>query len=136
MIEYQDILNNSHYELRYHPRMSSQNRAAQFAPFAALTGYEEAVKETARTTTEEKILTEDELNQLNYQYQIIKNNLELYPRIKIIYFEKDKRKKGGKYLEYTGEVKKIDSLRKEMIFFSNKKIFMKNIIKLEIIKSI
>lgn len=136
MIEYQDILNNSHYELRYHPRMSNQNRAAQFAPFAALTGYEEAVKETARTTIQEKILTEDELEQLNYKLQEIEKNLEKLPLIKIIYFEKDKRKKGGKYLEYTGEIKKIDSLRKEMIFFSNKKISIKNIIKIESIKPI
>ncbi len=136
MIEYQDILNSYHYELRYHPRMSNQNRAAQFAPFAALTGYEEAVKETARTTTEERILTEDELEQLNYQLQEIEKDLENNPKIKITYFEKDKRKKGGKYLEYTGEVKKIDLLKKEMIFFSNKKISIKNIIKIENIKPI
>ncbi len=135
-MEYQDILNSYHYELRYHPKMSKQNRAAQFAPFAALTGYEEAVKETARTTTKKKQLTEDELEQLNYQLQEIEKELEKKPVIKITYFEKDKRKIGGKYLEYIGKIKKIDSIKKEIIFFENKKIIIKNIIKIEIIKSI
>lgn len=135
MIEYQDIIDNRHYELRYHPKMSNQNRAAQFAPFAALTGYEEAVKETERVTTKKKELSDDTIEQLNYQFQIIGKEKKHY-LIKVIYFKQDSKKAGGKYLEYTGKIKKIDYLKKEIIFFQNKKILIKNIIKMEIINSI
>lgn len=95
---YEDIINLPHYEPKKHPRMSRYNRAAQFAPFAALTGYEEQVKEVARLTDKKieiddglKEILSDKLNKIN---EVIKDN----PKVEITYFVSDNKKNGGKYV--------------------------------------
>jgi len=128
MKEYLDIINMPHYELRYHPRMSMEKRAAQFAPFDALTGYKEEIKETSRTTTPRKILTEEEIEILNEQLRTLKE----MDALKIKYFVPDSTKKGGKYMIYEGLFKKINSTTKEIIFQNNKKIFLEQIISIQI----
>lgn len=105
---YEDIINLPHHVSSKHPRMSIEARAAQFAPFAALTGYEDAVKETARIT-EERIEIDEELKLLlNDRLQIILSNIKDNPEVTFTYFIYDKNKSGGKYITITGNVSKID----------------------------
>lgn len=133
MIEdnYEDIINLPHYEPKYHPRMSKHNRAAQFAPFAALTGYEEQVRETARLT-DKKLEIDDALkeklsNKLNY----IQDNLNIKSELNFIYFISDLRKSGGKYVKKKGIVKKIDIIEQYVQLIDKTKIPINDIISIE-----
>lgn len=126
MSKYDDIINLKHYEPK-HPRMSRYARSAQFAPFAALTGYDEQVKETARLTNKKIELSEDMKYVIDMKLQLIEEHIKEQPEVTILYFEKDKRKSGGKYLEYTGNIKRIDNIEQLLIFKNNKKIFLENI---------
>ena len=128
MKNYDNIINIPHFEPKYHKRMSIYNRAAQFAPFAALTGYDDEVKETARLTDKELILDEDRKDIIDMKLRIIEEHIKENPEIKVIYFEKDKRKKGGYYKEYIGCVKKIDTVDNMIIFNDKVKIIIKCII--------
>ena len=106
--QYDDIINLPHHISKKHPQMSLYARSAQFAPFAALTGYEEAVKETARETNE-RIDIEDELKSiLDGKLQIILEQIKNHPEISITYFIADYKKNGGEYVTVTGLVKKVD----------------------------
>lgn len=101
--------------------MSPINRAAQFSPFAALTGYDDAVSETARLTEDEIYLTESQINNLDYKLQIL-CQLDTAPEITITYFVPDAEshadsvKSGGAYLTHTGVIKKVDTNAKTIIF--------------------
>ena len=106
--QYDDIINLPHHISKKHPQMSLYARSAQFAPFAALTGYEEAVKETAKETNE-RIDIEDELKSiLDGKLQIILEQIKNHPEISITYFIADSKKNGGEYVTVTGLVKKVD----------------------------
>lgn len=122
MKSYANIINLPHYEPKYHQRMSIYNRAAQFAPFAALTGYDDAVAETGRLTENEKLLNDDLKNVIDMKLQIIEEHIKYDQSIKVLYFVKDKRKDGGKYIEYSGNVKRIDKINQVIIFKDNTKI--------------
>lgn len=125
---YKDILYLEHHTSLNHPRMSLINRAGQFSPFSALTGYDDKVKETARYTDSEIYLDEEKeeiiRNKLNIIEENIKNNME----ITITYFVKDKRKSGGEFKTISGIVKKIDTFKNEIIFTDKNKISLDNII--------
>lgn len=138
MKSYANIINLPHYEPKYHQRMSIYNRAAQFAPFAALTGYDDAVTETGRLTENEKLLNDDLKNVIDMKLQIIEEHIKDDQSIKVLYFIKDKRKDGGKYIEYSGNVKRIDKINRVIIFKDNTKICFDKIldIKAEFIKEI
>lgn len=138
MKSYANIINLPHYEPKYHQRMSIYNRAAQFAPFAALTGYDDAVTETGRLTENEKLLNDDLKNVIDMKLQIIDEHIKDDQNIKVLYFIKDKRKDGGKYIEYSGNVKRIDKINQVIIFKDNTKICFDKIldIKAEFIKEI
>lgn len=112
---YADIINLSHHVSSKHPQMSISDRAAQFSPFAALTGHEEAIKETARLTEERIELDDDRKSRLNEKLQIILGNNEKYPEVSIIYFLPDAKKTGGSYVSYTGRLKKIDEYEKVLV---------------------
>ncbi len=88
--------------------MSLHDRAAQFSPFAALTGHKAAINETARLTDEKQILSEDVIAKLNEQLNLIKENISTNPIVTITYFVPDDRKSGGAYISNTGVVKKIN----------------------------
>lgn len=130
MNNYDDIINLEHFEPK-HPRMSMYSRSAQFSPFAALTGYEEEVKETARLTSNKKIIDDDLKNNLDIKLQYIENLIKERPLIKVTYFIKDKKKKGGSYNNFSGNIRRIDNIKKELIFINNKKILINDIIDIE-----
>lgn len=113
---YEDIIHLSHHVSPKRPQMSMKDRAAQFAPFAALTGHEEAVRETARLTDSKIELDENEIQLLDQKLQYLEAQLE-QPDIDITYFLPDQRKSGGKYIDVQGRIKRIDpyshSLRME-----------------------
>lgn len=125
MSRYDDIINLPHYELKYHKRMSMESRSAQFAPFAALTGYNDGIVETGRITSKKIILTDDEKNILDRKLKIAISSNSL---IKIKYFVPDKSKMGGKYIFETGYVKKINSNLKEIVLTNNVRIKISNIV--------
>lgn len=125
---YDDIINLPHFEPKNHPRMSLEARSAQFAPFAALTGYEDAIKETTRLT-DKKIEIDDGLKQiLNNKLQYILENNDINPSILFTYFLPDKRKSGGKYIEKEGNIKKIDQINGFVILKDKSKIKIDDII--------
>ena len=104
---YDDILQLSHPTSKTHPRMSRTARAAQFSPFAALTGYEAAIKETARLTDQELDLDDTMKAELNEKLSFLKKHLKDKPQISITFFVPDTKKTGGAYKTTTGWVKKI-----------------------------
>ena len=104
------------------PRMSLYERAAQFSPFAALTGYEDAVEETARLTDTRLELSEDMKTILNEKMQMIVDNLDSEPIVTITYFVPDKKKSGGAYVDATGVVKEIDEYERCIVMTDKKKI--------------
>ena len=107
-IKYADIIGLPHHTSPTRPRMSVSARAAQFAPFAALTGYGEAVDETARLTDDMIVLDENAKAMLDGKLQIIAEHIGGHPEVTITYFEPDKKKSGGAYISVTGRVKEID----------------------------
>ena len=96
--------------------MSLQNRAAQFSPFAALTGHEAAIQETARLTDSFIELSEDRKERLDEQLQMIMENLAQKPECEITYFQPDERKTGGSYTTICGRIKKIDRFEQKIMF--------------------
>ncbi len=106
---YNDIINLSRPETKNREHMSRLNRAAQFAPFAALTGYAAAVSETGRLTEKKRVLSSDEIAILERRINFLIEN-EINEKIKIKYFKKDERKYGGKYLEIEDKFKKFDDI--------------------------
>ena len=108
MADYDDIINLPHHTSRKHPRMPIKDRAAQFAPFAALTGHEAAIRETARLTDEREILSDEAIAVLNEKLKIISKNPGTGQTVKITYFVPDARKAGGAYVTHSGSVRKID----------------------------
>ena len=109
------------------PRMSLHDRAAQFSPFAALTGYEDAVEETARLTDTRLELSEDMKTILNEKMQMILDNAENEPIVTITYFVPDKKKSGCAYVEVTGIVKEIDEYERCIVMTDKKKIPIEHI---------
>lgn len=109
MSNYDDILHLPHPTSKTHPRMSRQDRAAQFSPFAALTGYEAVVKETARLTDERRALIEDEVAELDARLRLA---VELGAEITVTWFRPDARKDGGSYVTSTGRIRKVDELER------------------------
>ena len=125
---YDDIINLPHYEPQRHPRMSIESRVAQFAPFAALTGYEDAVKETARITDKRIEIDEGLKIIINNKLQVILDNIKDKPKVTFTYFIYDKKKSGGKYITITGNVSKIDMVNGYVILTDKTKVPINEII--------
>lgn len=126
--QYDDIINLPHHVSKRHPQMSLYARSAQFAPFAALTGYEDAIKETSRETSE-KIDIDDELKSiLDSKLQIIMEQKKNKPEISITYFISDLKKDGGSYITVTGIIKKIDLYNQHICLANNTEIPINDII--------
>ena len=106
--KYSDIIHLPYQKSKKHPPMLNSHRAAQFAPFAALTGHDMAVREVARLTVDKLELDESSINKLNEKIQRLKKHLLHRPRVTITYFQHDGKKSGGAYVTTNGYVKKID----------------------------
>lgn len=124
---YQDIINLSHFESHKRKRMSLEERAAQFAPFAALTGHNETIKEVARLTTQKREIDEMEKELLSIKLQIIESRLNEELPCKFTYFIKDRKKTGGEYHEIWGTIKEIDMVNKVIVLKDKTKIQMDDI---------
>ena len=127
MDNYSDIINLSR-PVSKRPRMSLEQRSAQFAPFAALTGYEGQVKETARLTNKKIEINEELKEILNQKIQLIQKKIKEQPQIEITYFIPDSKKEGGKYETVTNSVKKIDTYKGEIILIDGTTIAIDEII--------
>lgn len=125
---YDDIINLPHHVSKKHPPMSIYARSAQFAPFAALTGYEDAVKETARET-DRKIDIDEELKAiLDGKLQILRENIHKKEEVSFTYFVPDLKKEGGQYVTIVGVAKKIDDLNQIIILADKTEIPISEII--------
>ena len=125
---YEDIVSLPHPVSKRHAPMPLLNRAAQFAPFAALTGYDAAIGETARWTEEERILSDSEIADLDRKLRALIRLLPEHPEVTITYFQPDARKTGGAYLTVEGSVTKVDGRGQCLILDSGDVIPMKYLI--------
>ena len=128
MEKYREIIDLPHYVSKTRPQMPMSDRAAQFAPFAALTGYDSAIKETGRLTGERVELDEEALNDLNMRYQLLVDALDEEPEVEITYFKPDERKSGGEYITATGTVKKVDDFERLITMQNGTKIPMDDVL--------
>lgn len=115
MDEYDDIINLPHHVSKNHRQMPMEMRAAQFAPFAALTGYDAVINETARLTDQQVELEDYDNERLNRKYAELIENISEHPVITVSYFKPDKQKGGGAYVSKTGHIKKVDTYEQLMI---------------------
>lgn len=129
--KYDKIINLPHQVSSTHPHMSMIDRAAQFSPFAALTGYDAAVKETARLTEQKIELDEYEKAALDQRILLLQERLRELPEVTITYFVPDERKVGGKYVSITGSVKKIDTYEKQIVLVGKSKIPIESVLNME-----
>ena len=128
---YEDIINLPHHVSKTRPQMSMLDRAAQFSPFAALTGYDAAIKETGRLTDEKIELDEDTKAALDMKQAYLIEMIDERPEITIIYFLPDARKVGGAYVTVTGNLKRFDEYERLLILTNGKKIPMDDIADIE-----
>lgn len=128
---YDDILSLPHHVSETRPQMPMSDRAAQFSPFAALTGYDEAIKETGRMTDEKIEISEDAKSALDRKQRHLIDMIASQPEITVIYFQKDERKPGGTYLTVSGALKWIDEHKRLMILSNGKKIPLDDILDIE-----
>lgn len=124
MKDYSKIINLPHHQSATRKRMSNYDRAAQFAPFAALTGHDEAIKETARLTDDYMEMGEDRLGELSAKIQLLIDKLSEQSEITVVYFIPDERKSGGSYAEKTGIVRIIDEYERKLVFYDGDKILI------------
>ena len=128
---YEDIINLPHHISPTRQQMPMSDRAAQFSPFAALTGYDAAIKETGRLTDTKIELDDEELHNLNLKFQLLVEFLEDAPEVAITYFKTDERKVGGAYLEATGIVKKLDDFERRITMQDGTKIPMDDVLSID-----
>ena len=128
---YDDLLDLPHHVSGTRPHMSMRDRAAQFSPFAALTGYDAAVRETARLTQPRAELDESSKAMLNEKLQQLQELLEERPEVVITYYVPDERKAGGAYVRAAGQVKKIDGDRRTIVMMDRTEIPLEQIYGIE-----
>ena len=131
MSRYDDIINIKRPELKKHNRASRESRAAQFGAFRALTGYEEAVTESARWTDDRLELSENIMEILNGKLQLIKEKLDDGVEVTITYFLPDNKKSGGKYVTATNSVIKIDEYERKVVLADKTEILIDMIVNIE-----
>lgn len=129
---YDDIIGLPHHQSSKHPHMSLLDRAAQFAPFAALTGHKEAIIETERLTDRRPELDENEKAVLDEKMQIIQNRLPERETFEFTFFQPDDKKSGGSLVPVKGIIKKIDRYRRTIEFESGEKIPMDDIVEIHL----
>ena len=128
MKKYDDIINLPYKKSTARKQMSVSDRAAQFAPFAALTGHDEAIQETARLTNKRIYLDEYEIEELNRKILILKDREKENPKISVTYFVPDIKKDGGEHVTKSGNLKRIKDTEQMVVFCDGSEVFVKNII--------
>lgn len=127
---YADMIGLPHHVSDHRLPMSRLDRAAQFAPFAALTGFGDVIGECARLTEGEIALSEEEIGALNEKLRGIQDRISEHPEISVLWFQPDGRKSGGAYREVTGRVKKLDEIYKQVVLMDGTRIPMETIYEL------
>ena len=129
--KYDDMIDLPHPTSNKHPRMSIQDRAAIFSPFAALSGHGAAIAETARLTDQRMELDEDTKAELDQRQAVLLEHIEEQPEITVTWFQPDGRKDGGAYLTVTGRLKKIDEAARTLILLDGTSIPLEDVVGLE-----
>ena len=127
---YDDILHLPHPTSKRHPRMPIADRAAQFSPFAALTGHKAAIEETARVTDRRIELDEDAKEQLDRTLQLLLERIDEQPEITVTWFSPDKKKAGGQYHTATGKLKSIDTQESRLILTDGTQIPLEDLLEI------
>ncbi len=128
---YDDIIHLSHPTSKNRPRMSIHDRAAQFSPFAALSGHAAAIAETARLTDRKLELDEDTKAELDRRQAILLEHISERPEITVTWFRPDERKEGGAYITTTGRLKKLDEAERILILTDDTRIPLEAVVSLE-----
>lgn len=131
MGDYDDMIHLPHHVSQKHPPMSAIDRAAQFSPFSALTGYEAVIQETGRLTDSQVELEEYSRDILDKKQRLLMEATEEHPEITVTYFVPDDRKSGGSYEKHTGKLKKIDIYRRVMAMMDGHEIPLERIADME-----
>ena len=129
--KYDDMIDLPHPTSNKHPRMSIQDRAAIFSPFAALSGHGAAIAETARLTDQRMELDEDTKAELDQRQAVLLEHIEEQPEITVTWFQPDERKDGGAYLTATGRLKKIDEVERILSLQDGTAIPLEDVVGLE-----
>lgn len=129
--DYNDIINLPHHQSDRRSHMSLYDRAAQFAPFSALTGHDDAIKETARLTDKKIELDDYDKMLLDNKMTFILNHIYEQPEITVTYFIPDTNKEGGMYLDFAGNIKKYDSVQRIICFTDKTEISIDDIIEIK-----
>lgn len=127
---YADLLDRPRPTQHFRPPMARQERAAQFAPFAALTGHYAAIQETARVTQSRIQLTEDEKERLDYKQQLLQAHIAQHPAVTVTYFLPDEKKDGGEYRILSGQLRGINLHRRMLRLMDGTEIALENIVEL------
>ena len=132
--KYEDIIHLPHHVSKKRPQMAIKDRAAQFSPFAALTGHEAAVKETARLTEEKMELDESTKRRLDETLQMLMDQLrrDIHLFVQITYFLPDEKKTGGSYLRIREKIQKIDTYRRIIFMMDKTKVPIDDIVDIEL----
>ena len=128
---YDDILNLPHPTSKNHPRMSIQERAAQFSPFAALSGHAAAIAETARLTDRKMELDEDTRAELDRRQAVLLEQISERPEVTVTWFRPDEKKDGGTYVTTAGWLKKIDQVERVLVLMDGTNIPLEDVADLE-----
>lgn len=134
MSRYDDIINLPHWNPKSHQRMSGYERAAQFAPFAALTGYDAMVSETARLTDIRGELDEEQTLALNETLSSVIGKLSEHPKVSVRWFRKDARKQGGAYVTTEGAVRNVDLANRLIVFRDGSAVSMDDVAAMRIVE--
>lgn len=128
---YNDIIDLPHHVSETRPRMSRLDRAAQFSPFAALTGHDAAVRETARLTDRRIETAEDKRYELDLKLQLLTQLLPSRPEVTVTYFVPDARKAGGAYVSVSGALKRVDTRKRVLLLWDGREIPVDDVLELE-----
>ena len=129
--KYDDIIHLPHHVSQTHPRMPMQDRAAQFSPFAALTGYGAVIRETGRLTETRPDLDEDARAELDRRLALLSALLETRPLVTLTYFQPDTKKEGGACLTVTGVVRKIDEYHRVLVMEDGLQVPVRDLLSLD-----
>lgn len=127
---YDDIIRLPHHVSADRPQMPAENRAAQFSPFAALTGYDAAIQETARRTDTRMALEEHTLAALDMKLRLLAERVAEHPEVAVTYFRPDGKKEGGAYVVAAGAVKRIDAYQHAIVLQSGERIPIADILEI------